>query len=85
MPLAEIIVGQLTCSVLVYYLAEKVEVVKDIIVNLARDIEENGGTPKSRKEMRSLEVDQFLRKDRLDRTVSDIVLCIDGHRLAEVW
>lgn len=49
---------------------EKVETVKDIIVNLARNIRETRAGDKRESDWQSIPIDHFLRKDGAVKSVS---------------
>lgn len=48
---------------------EKVETVKEIIVNLARDIEQTRASEKTERAWSTIPVEQFLRKDGTIKSV----------------
>lgn len=49
--------------------AEKVETVKEIIVNLARDIEQTRAGDKTEHDWQSIPIEQYLRKDGTIKSV----------------
>lgn len=51
---------------------EKAETVKEIIVNLARDVRATRSGDKTESDWQSLPIEQYLRKDNSSKSVGDI-------------